>query len=115
MLFAMASRLNPKATDDGVVVYQPLDPSIVPSLDPQYVDFHNAHLAPFQPPDQLQWSPSLRTAFDPMTLGFANPVEVARAFDIQRKGYQMRVYMPAEAGSEVRAARWPCLLWFRGG
>ncbi|EGO29280.1 hypothetical protein SERLADRAFT_377916, partial [Serpula lacrymans var. lacrymans S7.9] len=42
-------------------VAQPLHPDIIPRLDPEYIAFHNAHIAHIVPPHTLPWDASLRS------------------------------------------------------
>ena len=120
------SKPEPEPEAPGVL-HQPLHPSMVSRLDPQYVAFHDAHLAAFEPPERRgPWDPARRTEFDPMSLGFAPRTDLGpggQVRDYEREyvepgsggskaRYVVRVYVPS---SDRPAAGWPCLVWFRGG
>ncbi|KAF9059393.1 alpha/beta hydrolase fold-domain-containing protein [Rhodocollybia butyracea] len=52
---------------------QPLHPSMIPKLDPEYVKFHNDVLQYITPPHTLPWDPAMRNA--PTVPGSTEPLE----------------------------------------
>lgn len=99
---------------DDRVVHQPLHPSLLTKLDPEYVAFHNAHLRYILPSQATAWDPAVRT--NVLSNPFANTstraVEVGSIRDIPLKYAQLRVLTPDEDAPEKG---WPIMLWFHGG
>lgn len=103
--------------DENPVPKQPLHPSVVARLDPEYVAFYNKYLQYMAPSHTLPWDPSsrdppipgseaLRTETEPLKVGKTKDYEVA-------KGHAMvRVYTPE---GEIPEGGWPVLLFIPGG
>jgi hypothetical protein len=71
---------------------QPLHPSIIPKLDPEYVDFHNKHLAQIVPPHTIPWNSVTRNA---VTMpGTSDPLDVRSTKDIALSKCKVRVFTP---------------------
>lgn len=97
---------------DSRPVLQPLHPSILPRLDPEYVAFHNEHIQYLPPAQSLAWDPTSRITPGPMTNTSAQAVEVGNIRDIQLQHAELRVFRPSGTAPE---RGWPVLLWFHGG
>jgi acetyl esterase/lipase len=91
-------------------VHQPLHPSIIPRVDPQYIEFHNKNVAALTPVERLKWHPSMRDG--PAIPGSSTPLEVGKIQDFDLTHSQIRTYVPK---GEKPAAGWPVLLYFHGG
>lgn len=102
---------------------QPLHPSMVSLLDPEYVAFHNTHVINIVPPHTLPWSPDLRNA--PAVPGGAAPIPVGtvRDFEMPVKtagpdgaetvvNVKVRAFTPEGAPPEDG---WPVFIFFHGG
>ncbi|OQV04033.1 hypothetical protein CLAIMM_08982 [Cladophialophora immunda] len=91
------------------IVYQPLDPQLRQSLDPEYVAFHDEYIQYLEPDDVREWDPEqTRSRRLP---GNSEPVPVLQK-DIQRPNFPVRAFWPH--GSRP-ALGWPVLVWFHGG
>ncbi|KAF2815648.1 uncharacterized protein BDZ99DRAFT_505408 [Mytilinidion resinicola] len=93
-------------------VHQPLHPSLLPVLDPEYISFHNTHLAQLVPSESVPWDPASRFVASPMRFGAQEKVPVGSTRDIEKGDWQARVFTPK---GEPEEGKWPCLLWFHGG
>ncbi|KAJ7644030.1 alpha/beta hydrolase fold-domain-containing protein [Roridomyces roridus] len=89
---------------------QPIHPSMIARLDPEYVEFHNKSLAQIVPPHTLPWSPSLRDA--PAVPGGSAPLPVGAQQDIALTHTKFRAFTPP---GESPANGWPCFIFFHGG
>ncbi|KAF9462189.1 alpha/beta hydrolase fold-domain-containing protein [Collybia nuda] len=89
---------------------QPLHPSVVSKLDPEYVEFHNSTLQYITPPHTLPWDPALRNA--PAVPGGSLPLPVAKIEDFDLKYTKFRAFTPQ---GTAPAAGWPVLIYFHGG
>lgn len=89
---------------------QPLHPSIIPKLDPEYVEFHNRHLAQIVPPHTIPWDPVTRNAV--MMPGTSDLLDVGSTKDIALSKCKIRVFAPP--GSPPSKG-WPVFLFFHGG
>ncbi|KAJ7095983.1 alpha/beta hydrolase fold-domain-containing protein [Mycena belliarum] len=89
---------------------QPIHPSMIPRLDPDYVQFHNEKLAQIVPPHTLPWSPALRDA--PTVPGGSDPLPVGSTQDIAMSHTKFRAFTPEGACPENG---WPCFIFFHGG
>ncbi|KAE9409908.1 hypothetical protein BT96DRAFT_1012215 [Gymnopus androsaceus JB14] len=76
---------------------QPLHPSIIPKLDPEYVAFHEKYIQFLTPPHTLPW----------------DPVKMRKIEEHELKmGQRMRAYTPP---GEPPINGWPLLIYFHGG
>ncbi|KAF7346177.1 Abhydrolase-3 domain-containing protein [Mycena sanguinolenta] len=91
-------------------VHQPIHPSMIPRLVPEYVEFHNKSLAQIVPPHTLPWSPTLRDA--PAVPGGSTPLSVGATEDIDLTHTKFRAFTPE---GESPANGWPCFIFFHGG
>ena len=71
---------------------QPLHPSIIPKLDPEYVDFHNKHLAQIVSPHTIPWNSVTRNAV--AMPGTSDPLDVGSTEDIALSKCNIRVFTP---------------------
>ncbi|PPR01065.1 hypothetical protein CVT26_016012 [Gymnopilus dilepis] len=85
---------------------QPLHPSIIPRLDPEYVEFHNKHIIHLTPPHTLPWDPSIRNA--PAVPGTSEPLKVAKTQDFDLPKARFRAFTPE---GEKPDGGWP---WIGG-
>lgn len=88
----------------------PIDPSFVENLDPQYVEFHNKHLANLTPPHTILWNPDLRKA--PAVPGGSAPLPVGQIEDFDLKPLKVRAFTPPGV---VPEDGWPVFIFFHGG
>ncbi|KAH7925191.1 hypothetical protein BV22DRAFT_1011765 [Leucogyrophana mollusca] len=91
-------------------VYQPLDPEILPRLHPEYVAFHNEHVAYIVPNHLQEWDPSVRN--QPTVPGSAEVLEVGSVKDYDLSHCKVRVFTP-EGTPPVDG--WPVYIWYHGG
>jgi len=92
-------------------VKQPIHPSMLPKLDPQYIAFHNTHIAHLTPPHTLPWDPAIRAL--PNVPGGSDPLPVQSIVDYEiSTNTKVRVYTPE---GEAPTGGWPALLFFHGG
>ncbi|KAF9021443.1 hypothetical protein BDZ89DRAFT_1071402 [Hymenopellis radicata] len=89
---------------------QPLHPSMIPRLDAEYIEFHNAALINLIPPHTLPWDPALRNA--PAVPGGSPLLPVGATRDIQLSHTDMRAFTPE---GTAPAAGWPVFLFYHGG
>ncbi|KIK67689.1 hypothetical protein GYMLUDRAFT_36420 [Collybiopsis luxurians FD-317 M1] len=89
---------------------QPLHPSMIPKLDPEYVEFHNSVLQYITPPHTLPWNPAIRDV--PAVPGSTEPLTVGKTSDIDLSCTNMRVFTPE---GEAPSAGWPVFIFFHGG
>ncbi|KAJ6619522.1 lipase/ esterase [Mycena sp. CBHHK59/15] len=92
------------------VAIQPIHPSMIHRLDPEYVEFHNKNLAHLVPPHTVPWTPSLRDA--PTVPGGSEPLQVGSIEDIPLTHTNFRAFTP-EGVSPSNG--WPCFIFFHGG
>ncbi|KAJ3555027.1 hypothetical protein NP233_g12303 [Leucocoprinus birnbaumii] len=91
--------------------HNPIDPSVVDRLDPEYVAFHNAHLVDIIPPERAPvWDPKIRDL--PAVPGTSEPREVGSIQDFNLSKTNVRVVTPK---GDRPASGWPVFLWFHGG
>ena len=90
---------------------QPIHPSVIPKLDPEYLQFHNEHLQYITPPHTLPWDPSLRNA--PAVPGSSEPLVVGKTQDYDLPNTKFRSFTPE--GAAPSAQGWPVLIYFHGG
>ncbi|KAF8208812.1 alpha/beta hydrolase fold-domain-containing protein [Mycena galopus ATCC 62051] len=89
---------------------QPIHPSMLPRLDPEYIEFHNKSLAHIIPPHTLPWSPSLRDV--PAVPGGSAPLPVGATEDIALTHTKFRAFTPE---GPAPPDGWPCFIFFHGG
>lgn len=99
-------------------VVNPINPDVLPKLDPVFVDWYNKHLAQIPPraPDLA----ALRKVFSKQSAAVAAPSpKCAKQYDEEVDGWEkhpgkikIRFYVPQEVSSE---AGWPIHLNFHGG
>ncbi|KAF5350502.1 hypothetical protein D9756_008499 [Leucocoprinus leucothites] len=91
--------------------HNPLHPSVVDKLDPEYVTFHNAHLIDVIPPERLPvWDPKIRER--PAVPGTSQPREVGSIKDFNLSKTNIRAFTPK---GDRPANGWPVFIWFHGG
>ncbi|KAE9388424.1 hypothetical protein BT96DRAFT_968092 [Gymnopus androsaceus JB14] len=98
---------------------QPLHPSIIPKLDPEYVQFHEKYIQYETPAYMVPWDPIKARAVQSFDVGSREPLEVGKIeeFEIPMKlgdgrKTPVRAYTPPGKPS---VAGWPLLLYFHGG
>lgn len=89
---------------------QPLHPSIIPKLDPEYIKFHNDVLQYITPPHTIPWDPSIRNA--PAVPGSTEPLKVGKTKDFDLSFTDMRSFTPE---GEAPSDGWPVFIFFHGG
>ncbi|KAJ3932454.1 MAG: alpha/beta hydrolase fold-domain-containing protein [Lentinula lateritia] len=89
---------------------QPLHPTIISRLDPEYVKFHEEVLQYITPPHTLSWDPALRNA--PAVPGSTEPLKVHKTQDFNLTHTDMRAFIPE---GEAPSAGWPVFIFFHGG
>lgn len=98
------------------VPQQPIHPSIISKLDPEYVVFHEKYMQHLTPPHMLPWDPVRMRGVQPFTVGSKKPVEVGKIeeFELKKGGHgrKMRVYTPL---GQPPAKGWPVIVYFHGG
>ncbi|GLB38127.1 putative lipase esterase [Lyophyllum shimeji] len=92
------------------IAHQPLHPSIIPRLDPEYLAFHTSTLQYIVPPHTLPWDPAIRNA--PAVPGGSAPLEVARTQDFDLTHTKVRAFTPK---GETPEGGWPVFIFFHGG
>lgn len=92
------------------VIYSPLHPSIIPRLDPEYIELHNSTLQFIKPPHTLPWDPALRKG--PAVPGGSKPLKVGKTQDFDLSNTNFRVFIPE---GEAPAGGWPVFIFFHGG
>jgi hypothetical protein len=93
-------------------IYQPIHASVLPSLDTEYVAFHNTHLKYIQPSETLEWDPAVRDVPSIMSLGASAPLDVASIRDFNLPHCQARAFTPV---AQMPGGGWPVCIWFHGG
>ena len=73
-------------------IHQPIHPSVLSRLDPEYVAFHNKHTAFVVPPHTIPWHPDIRKL--PVVPGASPVVQVGSVRDIALQHCKIRVYTP---------------------
>ncbi|KIL66603.1 hypothetical protein M378DRAFT_1028154 [Amanita muscaria Koide BX008] len=91
---------------------QPLHPSLIPKLDPEYVEFHNENLQ-YLPQSHaystLPWNPAFREVDFP---GTTKSLEVGKVQDYELTNTKCRTYTPP---GEKPQSGWPLFIVFHGG
>ncbi|KAG6832984.1 hypothetical protein H0H92_004868 [Tricholoma furcatifolium] len=93
-----------------LIAHQPIDPSFLAKLDPEYIQFHNSTLQYIVPPHTLAWEPSIRHA--PAVPGGAPALEVAKTQDFSLTHTKIRTFTPH---GQVPKGGWPVFIFFHGG
>ncbi|KAJ7212244.1 alpha/beta hydrolase fold-domain-containing protein [Mycena pura] len=91
-------------------IHQPIHPSMIPRLDPEYIDFHNKFIATIVPPHTLPWDPAMRNG--PAVPGGSHPLPVGKTEDIDMTHTGFRAFTPEGISP---ANGWPCFIFFHGG
>ncbi|PPQ79008.1 hypothetical protein CVT25_002317 [Psilocybe cyanescens] len=89
---------------------QPIHPSVISRLDPEYLEFHNKNLLYLTPPHTLPWNPSIRNA--PTVPGSSEPLKVGKTEDFDMPHTKFRAFTP-EGTPPVNG--WPVFIFFHGG
>lgn len=92
------------------MVRQPIDPDILPRLDPEYVEFHNKHIAHLPALHTLPWDPNIRN--EETVPGAADILEVGSVKDYDLSKTKVRVFTPEGPPPE---SGWPAYCWYHGG
>ncbi|KAK2466572.1 hypothetical protein APHAL10511_001434 [Amanita phalloides] len=87
-----------------------LHPSIISKLDPEYVEFHKAHLQHIPLYHTLPWDPAFRNRV--AVPGSTPPLEVGKVQDFDLSHTNFRTYTPP---AEAPADGWPLFIFFHGG
>ncbi|TFY79656.1 hypothetical protein EWM64_g4355 [Hericium alpestre] len=88
----------------------PIHPEVLSRLDPEYVAFHNEHLADLVQPHELPWDPAIRKG--PAVPGGSAPLQVGSTKDYALSKCEVRVFTPEGVAP---AAGWPVFIFFHGG
>ncbi|KAG5730617.1 AB hydrolase superfamily protein [Termitomyces sp. T112] len=91
------------------IAHQPLHPSVITRLDPEYVEFHNMTLQYIVPPHTLTWNPAIRD--EPVVPGGSPPLEVAKTQDFDLAHAKIRTFTPH---GTVPDGGWPVFIFFHG-
>ncbi|KAG7086599.1 hypothetical protein E1B28_002544 [Marasmius oreades] len=93
------------------IPHQPLHPSVIDRLDPDYAKFHNDVLQYIVPPHTLPWDPAIRNA--PAVPGGTAPLKVGKTQDLDLTHTKFRVFTPE--GAPPSSSGWPAFIFFHGG
>ncbi|KAF8133996.1 alpha/beta hydrolase fold-domain-containing protein [Boletus edulis] len=91
-------------------MHQPIHPDVLDRLHPEYVPFHNKHIAPVVPPHTIEWHPDIRKL--PVVPGSSPVVQVGAIRDIALQNCKIRVYIPE---GDPPPLGWPVFLYIHGG
>ena len=89
---------------------QPIHPSFVAKLDPEYIHFHNEHLQQIISPHTLPWNPVTRNAVSMPGASDALPVGSTKDYSLSE--CDVRVFTPPGAPPQDG---WPVFIFFHGG
>lgn len=89
---------------------QPIDPEILPRLDPEYVEFHNKYIAHLPASHTLPWDPDIRSK--KTVPGAADILDVGSVRDYDISKTKVRVFTPKGLPLE---SGWPVYCWYHGG
>ncbi|KAF8220549.1 hypothetical protein L208DRAFT_1372681 [Tricholoma matsutake] len=95
---------------DSIIAHQPLHPSIIPRLHPDYVAFHNQVVQYIIPPHTLPWDPSFRNK--PTVPGSTDPIQVGKTQDYHLTHVKIRTFTPQ---NDPPTDGWPVFIYFHGG
>ncbi|KAF5379591.1 hypothetical protein D9757_009284 [Collybiopsis confluens] len=107
--------LQPQADPE---IKQPLHPSIISRLDPDYISFHNKYILHAPPPDTLPWDPIKMRGTPAYAVGMRKPLEVGKIEDFEFGNLGRKVRVRARAYTphgEAPMAGWPIIIYFHGG
>jgi hypothetical protein len=111
---ALLILLLSKMAGEDDVPKQPLHPSIIDKLDPEYVEFHNKYLQYVTPSHTLPWDPASRDPGPATVRTESEPVAVGKTQDYEVGHARLRVYTPAATGA-APGGGWPVLVFIPGG
>lgn len=89
---------------------QPIHPSVLPKLDPEYIAYHNKYVLNVVPLHSLPWDPVIRNA--PAVPGASEPLKVAKTQDFDLPKTKIRTYTPE---GPPPPDGWPVFIFFHGG
>ena len=89
---------------------QSIDPAILPRLDPEYVEFHNKHIAHLPALHTMPWDPNVRNKRT--VPGTADILNVGSVKDYDLSKTKVRVFTPE--GLQPKDG-WPVYRWYHGG
>ncbi len=89
---------------------QPLHPSVISKLDPEYVEFHNKHLQYLPTYHTVPWNPEFRKGVT--VPGSTPPLEVGKVQDYDLTHTNFRTFTPP---GEAPVKGWPLFIFFHGG
>jgi len=89
---------------------QAIHPDVVNRLRPEYVEFHNEHIASRVPPHAVPWDPKIRNA--PTVPGGSPVQKVGSVRDIPLQNHKIRVFTPSGTPPEKG---WPVYIDIHGG
>ena len=90
---------------------QPLHPDFIDKLDPEYVEFHNNHLAQIAQGHLIPWDSVSRNFAGPIP-GCSPPLDVGTTKDLSLSNCKVRVFTPK--GSSPSDG-WPVFVFYHGG
>ncbi|KAL4796259.1 Alpha/Beta hydrolase protein [Aspergillus venezuelensis] len=93
-------------------IHQPIHPSILPHLDPEYVSFHNNHFQYVIPDDRKTWDGSARSSIPPWPPTSSPLTPVSSIRDHNLPNFPIRIFTPNHPEPKDG---WPVFLWFHGG
>jgi acetyl esterase/lipase len=96
---------------DTRTVHQPLHPSLLVKLDPEYIAFHNKYMQHVPRDESKNWDGSARTT-PSLPYGGSALVPVGNTRDIDLGDFSVRVFTPE---GKPDADGWPVFVWFHGG
>ena len=89
---------------------QAIHPDFVHRLDPEYIAFHNAHIAPLPALHTLPWDPAVRNGIN--VPGSRPAEEVGSIKDYSLTHCKVRALVPK---GEAPPGGWPVYIWYHGG
>ncbi|KIM36277.1 hypothetical protein M413DRAFT_449327 [Hebeloma cylindrosporum] len=89
---------------------QPIHPSVLPKLDPEYIAFHNEYVANVVPLHTLPWDPAIRNT--PAVPGTSEPLKVGKTQDFDLSKAKIRTFTPEGPSPQDG---WPGFIFFHGG
>ncbi|PFH48418.1 hypothetical protein AMATHDRAFT_76739 [Amanita thiersii Skay4041] len=95
---------------------QPLHPSILPRLDPEYISFHTNHLQFLPLVYDKPWDPAFRAG--PVVPGGTLPSRVGKLEDYNLTHTKLRAFTPPgdiPPSLSSSSTGWPVLIYFHGG
>ena len=89
---------------------QPLHPSFISKLDPEYIEFHNKYLQYLPIYHTVPWNPEFRNGLT--VPGSTPPLEVGKVQDYDLAYTNFRTFTPL---GEAPPKGWPLFIFFHGG